>query len=498
MLALFKTVPVRGMQYPTGLPVGDSWLSVPTRTVRFPFDGSAVGEAPQGSTEIARAAIGYAAGARREAAGLPTHVRRSVLLAVADQLESQRDELIALLVLETGKPLRDCRTESDRATLAVRLAAEEAGRIHGETVQLDLGPSGTGLTGFWIRRPIGVVVGITGFNYPLLLAAHKIAPALAAGCPVICKPAPQAPLAVLWLASLFRDALERFGATPAAVQVVTGDAEVGSVLVTSRSVDAVSFTGSARVGHTIARAAAPTKVLLELGSNAALIVAADADLDAAAAAVARGGFYASGQACISVQRVLVDKRVAGRFVPKLRDRVTALRVGDPRLDSTDVSALIDDAATARITSWIDRAVAAGAEVVCGRGTSGDGDLVAPTVLAEVPDAADVWCEEAFGPVVCVRTVENLGEAIGAANASRYGLHASIFTNSIHGALRAVHELEVGGVVINDIPGFRADNMPYGGVKDSGAGREGPRFAIEELTVTRMAIINPLRPPEGTP
>ena len=355
------------MHYPAGLPVGDSWMSVPTKTVRFPFDGSAVGEAPQGSTEIARAAVGYAAQARRPVAALPTHVRRSVLLAVADELESQRDELIGLLVLETGKPLRDCRTESDRATLAVRLAAEEAGRIHGETVPLDLGTSGAGLTGFWIRRPIGVVVGITGFNYPLLLAAHKIAPALAAGCPVICKPAPQAPLAVLWLASLFRDALARFGATPAAVQVVTGDAEVGSVLVTSASIGAVSFTGSARVGHEIARAAAPTKVLLELGSNAALIVAADADLDAAAAAVARGGFYASGQACISVQRVLVDSRVADRFVPMLRDRVAELRVGDPRLDSTDVSALIDDAATARVNSWIGRAVAAGAEVVCGGG-----------------------------------------------------------------------------------------------------------------------------------
>lgn len=467
-----------------GLPVGAAWVSTATYPVRFPYDGTPVGEAPLGTPELARLALDHAVGLRAEVAALPSHIRRSVLLTVGEELQLRREELTDLLVLETGKPVADCRIECDRAILTVRASAEEVGRIHGETVPLDLGAAGTGLTGFWIRRPIGVVVGITGFNYPLLLAAHKLAPALAAGCPVICKPAPQAPLAVLRLAGMFRRALEQAGASPGAVQVVTGDAEVGSALVTDRRVGAISFTGSAAVGHRIARDAAPTKVLLELGSNSALIVTADADLDAAASAVARGGFYASGQACISVQRVLVDTRVADQFLQALIPRVGALRVGDPRLESTNVSALIDGAATDRVTSWIDRAVQAGA-----RRLHGDWSALTPTVLIDVPDGLDIWDEEVFGPVVCIRTVDGFDAAIAAANASRYGLHASVFTSSLETALRAIYELEVGGVVINDIPGFRADNMPYGGVKDSGTGREGPRFAIEEFTVTRMAIVN---------
>ncbi len=238
-----------------------------TYLIRFPYDGSPVGEAPLGTAEIALRALDQAVGVRAAAAAFPSHLRRSVLLSVAGQLTARRQELAELLVLETGKPLTDCQTECDRTILTISTAAEEVGRIHGETVPLDLAASGAGLTGFWVRKPIGVVVGITGFNYPLLLAAHKIAPALAAGCPVICKPAPQAPLAVLRLAGMFRQALGDAGAPPDAVQVVTGDATVGTVLVTDRRVGAVSFTGSAAVGHRIAADAAPTKVLLELGSK---------------------------------------------------------------------------------------------------------------------------------------------------------------------------------------------------------------------------------------
>jgi acyl-CoA reductase-like NAD-dependent aldehyde dehydrogenase len=375
--------------------------------------------------------------------------------------------------------------------MTVQAATEEVGRIHGETVALDMSPAGEGMTGFWVRRPIGVVIGITGFNYPLLLAAHKIAPAIAAGCPVICKPAPQAPLAVLALAALCRTALSQAGGPAAGVQVVTGDAAVGSALVTDRRVGAVSFTGSAAVGHQIARDAAPARVLLELGSNSALIVTRDAQLAAAADAVARGGFYASGQACISVQRVLVDEQVAEEFTGLLADRVARLRTGDPRLASTNVAALIDAAATRRVRDWVAAAVRAGARVVGGEaGTSSDGPL-GPVILADVPEDCDVWAEEVFGPVVCLRTVSGLDEAIEVANASRYGLHASVFTSSLSHALTALRRLEVGGVVINEVPGFRADNMPYGGVKDSGLGREGPRFAAEEFTVTVMAVLKPL-------
>ena len=364
-------------------------------------------------------------------------------------------------------------------------AAEEVARLHGETVPLDLLPAGEGLIGYWTRRPIGVVVGITGFNYPLLLAAHKIAPALAAGCPVVVKPAPATPLATLWLVHLLRSA----GALPgAAVQVVTGDVEVGRTLVEDPRVGAVSFTGSAAAGHAIARAAAPRKALLELGSNAALVVAADADLDAAADAVVRGGYYASGQACISVQRVLVEEPIREEFLARLAERVATVVVGDPREEATRVAALIDPAATARVLDWIAAAVRAGATLVTGG--SQDGGAITPAVLADVPDGVAAWDEEIFGPVVCVRTVPTLDAAFAAVNRSRYGLHVSVFTRALGTAFAAVERLDAGGVVINEVPGFRADNMPYGGVKDSGIGREGPRFAIEEFTVTRMAIIRP--------
>jgi acyl-CoA reductase-like NAD-dependent aldehyde dehydrogenase len=390
--------------------------------------------------------------------------------------------------METGKPLVDCRVEVERTLLTLHTAAEEVARLHGETVPLDLMPSGEGLLGFWVRKPIGVVVGIAGFNYPLLLAAHKVAPALAAGCPVVAKPAPQTPLTTLWLVHLVREALAAAGGPRAAVQLVTGGPEVGVALTTDRRVGAVSFTGSAAVGHQIARDAAPTKVLLELGSNAALVVAADADLDAAADAVVRGGYYASGQACISVQRVVVVESVRDEFLSRLSQRMGRVVVGDPREPATQVSTLIDHRSTARVQEWLQQAVEAGAQLVCGGGIT-DG-VIEPTVLLDVPSGQATWDEEVFGPVVAVRSVPDLDRAFAVVNDSRYGLHASVFTAALDTAFTAIDTLEVGGVVVNEVPGFRSDVMPYGGVKDSGVGREGPRFAIEELTVTRMAVIRP--------
>lgn len=475
------------LPYPVGLPVGDGWQETGlTAMVTFPYDGSDVAAAAVGSPDHARAAVDHAADLRAAVAALPSRVRRTVLLAARKELAAHRAELERILVLETGKPLRDCRVEVDRTLVTLAASAEEVSRLHGETVPLDLLPAGDGMLGFWVRRPIGVVVGIAGFNYPLLLAAHKIGPAIAAGCPVICKPAPQTPLATLWLVHALRQAAEAAGAPPAMVQLVTGDAAVGSALVTDARVGAVSFTGSAAVGHRIARDAAPRKVVLELGSNTALCVAADADLDAAAGAVVRGGFYASGQACISVQRVLVERTVAKEFLDELAARVTSVVVGDPRDEQTQVSVLIDRAASERVEHWIAAAEAAGA-----RRIAAAGDVrPRPTLLADVPDDATVWNEEVFGPVVCVRTVADMDEAFDQVNASRYGLHASVFTRSLATAMTALERMEVGGVVVNDVPGFRSDTMPYGGVKDSGIGREGPRFAAEEFTVTRMAIIRP--------
>ena len=295
-------------QWPDGLPVGDEWVPAPQQAdIRFPYDGSLVASAPVGDAATAGRALDHAVALRDAVGRLPSHVRRAALSGAHRALAARRTEVEQLLVLETGKPLVDCRTEVDRTLLTLQTSAEEVARLHGETVPLDLLPSGEGLVGFWVRKPVGVVVGIAGYNYPLLLAAHKVAPALAAGCPVIVKPAPQTPLATLWMVHVLREALVAAGGPAGAVQLVTGGVDVGVRLTTDRRIGAVSFTGSAAVGHQIARDAAPTTVLLELGSNAAVVVAEDADLDAAADAVIRGGYYASGQACISVQRVIVDR-----------------------------------------------------------------------------------------------------------------------------------------------------------------------------------------------
>lgn len=475
--------------YPDGLPVGTGWVRVrETSTVTFPYDGSSVAEAPVGSVELATQALDAAVAVAPRMARATSAARRDALAAVGEALRAHEAELADLLVLETGKPLVDCRTEVARAIVTWSAAAEEVAHLHGETVPLDVQRSGEGMIGYWTRRPIGVVVGIAGFNYPLLLASHKIAPAIAAGCPVVAKPAPATPLATLWLVDLVRDALDAAGVPVEAMQLVTGDAGVGATLVTDRRVGAVSFTGSAAVGHRIAKDAAPTKTLLELGSNAALVVADDADVDAAVDAVLRGGFYANGQACIAVQRVVPVGAVAGPFERALLARLGELVVGDPRDQATRVAPLVNEAATERVLDRIGKAVAAGARLLAG-GTR-DGRAIAPAVLADVPDGVDAWDEEVFGPVVCLRPVPDLDTALRTVNASRYGLHASVFTRSLRTAMRAVEELEVGGVVVNEVPGFRSDIMPYGGVKDSGVGREGPRFAIEELTVTRMAIIRP--------
>jgi acyl-CoA reductase-like NAD-dependent aldehyde dehydrogenase len=471
-------------EYPDGLPVGAGWVStVDTSEIVFPYDGSVVSTAPVGTPELATRAVDEAVAVAREVASLPSRTRRKLLNDVALALTAKREEFENLLVLETGKPLVDCRVEVARTIVTWEAAAEEVSRLHGETVPLDLLPSGDGLVGFWKRKPIGVVVGIAGFNYPLLLASHKIAPAIAAGCPVIIKPAPQTPLATLWLVHLVRSVAP----VPAMVQLITGDATVGAALTTDRRIGAVSFTGSAAVGHRIARDAAPTKTLLELGSNAALVVADDADLDAAADAVLRGGFYASGQACISVQRVLVVSSVAEDFTERLLARLDEVVAGDPRDEKTRVSALVDAGSTERVSTWIEKAVGAGARQV---GGGAEGTVLRPTVLLDVPDGVEAWDEEIFGPVVCVRTVSDVDEAFAAVNASRYGLHASVYSRSLNTAFRALDELDVGGVVVNEVPGFRSDTMPYGGVKDSGIGREGPRFAVEELTVTRMAVLRP--------
>jgi len=475
--------------YPDGLPIGDGWAPAPgAATVRFPYDDSPVADAPVGDVDLARRAVEHAAGLRGAVAKLPTRTRRAVLAGVADALARVADGMEELLILETGKPRVDCRVEVTRAISTWQAAADEVAQIHGRTVPLDLLPSGDGMVGYWTRRPVGVVAAIAGFNYPMMLASHKIAPAIAAGCPVVVKPAPPTPLATLWLTDLVRTELAAHGAPPGTVQLVTGDVEVGRTLTTHPDVALVSFTGSAAVGHRIARDAAPRKVVLELGSNAALVVAADADLDAAADAVIRGGYYASGQACIAVQRVIAVESVAEDLRAKIAARLPEVVVGDPRDEATRVAALIDPGATDRVLGWIADARTAGATVLAGGERTGR--CITPALLADVPDGRPAWDDEIFGPVVSVRAVPDLDAAIATVNASRYGLHAAVFTRDLATAFRAIDELDVGGVVVNEVPGYRSDVMPYGGVKDSGLGREGPKYAIEEMTVTRMAVIRP--------
>ena len=475
--------------YPAGLPIGERWVDCPEQAeIVFPFDGSPVALSPVGTAAQASLAVDAAASVRAELAGLSTGIRRTLLVGIHDALAERTAEFEQLLVLETGKPLVDCRTEVARALTTWSASVEEVAHQHGETVPLDLQPSGMGMIGYWTRRPAGIVVGITGFNYPLLLASHKLAPAIAAGCPIIIKPAPNTPLSTLWAVDLIRGVLREHGVSSAAVQLVTGGIDVGEALVRDPRVAVVSFTGSAAVGHQIARSAAPRKVVLELGANTALIVASDADIEKAVDAVIRGGFYANGQACISVQRIMVHDAIADEFERMLLARLPEVLVGDPREDSTRVAPVINEAATRRILAWIAAVLAGGGRVLAG------GHLVersiAPTVLADVSPDAQAWCEEIFGPVVILQRVSDLGSAIELVNRSRYGLQAAIYTSSLQRAFRAINELDVGGVVVNEIPGFRSDIMPYGGVKDSGTGREGPRFAIEEFTVTRMAMIRP--------
>jgi len=474
---------------PHTLPIGDDDVRVERlQHIRFPYDGTAVGDAPEGSAEHVDAALRAATRARDAVARLRSGVRRAILADIAGIVAENRDALVDLLVLETGKPIVDCRVEVDRTILTWSLAAEEPARLHGETVPLDLMPGTEGLVGYFTRRPAGVVVGIAGFNYPLLLASHKIAPALAAGCPIVVKPAPATPLATLWLAHRIREVLSARGAPRSAVQLVTGGVDVGVALTTDPRVAVVSFTGSAAVGHAIARACAPRKVLLELGSNSAMVVCADSDLDAAVGAIVRGGFYASGQACISVQRVIVERPVHDELVDKLLARLGEVLIGDPRDPSTRVSALINPAATDKVLGTVAAAVGAGARVLAGGQRTGTS--ITPTLLADVPPDADAWCQEIFGPVVAIAAAADLDQALRMVNESRYGLHAAVFTRSLATAHAAIDQLDVGGVVINDVPGFRSDAMPYGGVKDSGIGREGPRWAVEEFTVTRMAVIRP--------
>jgi len=403
---------------------------------------------------------------------------------VAGALGRRHDEVARLISDEAGKPMKAARVEASRAMSTYTFSAVEARKLAGAMIPMDASQAGEGKLAFTLRRPLGVVGAISPFNFPLNLVAHKIAPSLAAGCAVVLKPAAQTPLSALLLAELEDEA----GLPPGWLNVVVGpSAEIGDVLVEDDRVKVITFTGSSGVGWKLAERSPRKRVNLELGNSTPLIVEADADLDAAVAATAQHGFSFAGQSCISIQRVYVQDGVHDEFVSALLPKVEALTLGDPADEETDVGPVIDEDARDRILEWVDEARSGGAEILTGGDL--DGELIRPTVIANADAELKVSCQEVFGPVVTVNRYGTLDEAIELANGTEFGLQAGIFTGSIRTAMRAAQELEFGGVTVNEAPTFRADQMPYGGVKESGNTKEGPAYAVRELTDERVVVID---------
>ncbi len=449
--------------------------------VRSPYDGELVGRVPKAGAAETRRALDAAEAAMREP--FPAHERAAILDRVAALLAERADEAARTISAEAGKPMKAARVEASRAVSTFTMAAVEARKLAGDVVPMDASPAGEGKLAFTLRRPIGIVGAISPFNFPLNLVAHKIAPALAAGCAVVLKPASQTPLSALLLAELESEA----GLPAGWLNVVCGPAsEIGDVLVEDERVKLITFTGSAPVGWKLRERAARKRVNLELGNATPVIVAADADLDDAVARLAANAFSFAGQSCISVQRIYVERDAYDAFLERFLPRVEALKVGDPTDEDTDVGPLIAQSERDRVRSWVEEAQSQGAEVLTG-GTL-DGELLRPTVLAGAPPDAKVSREEVFGPLCAVTPYDALEHAIALANSTRFGLQAGIFTRDVKAALRAARELEFGGVTVNEAPTFRADQMPYGGVKDSGNTREGPAHAIREMTEERLVVL----------
>lgn len=448
-----------------------------------PYDGSVIDRVPEFDEQAVRDAIGRAVAAAPTMADMPTHQRGSILQKSAGIIEQNAEDLARLMAQESGKPMKYSRGEVARAVETFQFAADEARRLHGETVPLDAAKTGVGRIGYFVRVPVGVIAAITPFNFPLNLVVHKVAPAIAAGCPIVLKPAPATPLTALRLADILHEA----GLPGGAFEVVTGGVDVGTWLTTDPRAAMISFTGSPGVAREISKVAGLRRVVLELGGNAATIIDADANLDHAVTRTLMGSYAYSGQTCISVQRIYVHRTCYSDFRDRFVDATNKLVIGNPLDDTTDIGPMITDAACQRIDGWIAEAVAGGAQVVAGG--SREGKLYAATVIEGAREDMKVMREEVFGPVTSLIPFDDFDAALDAVNDSQYGLQAGVYTRDLNKAMRAAHKLHVGGVIINDVPTFRVDQMPYGGVKDSGVGREGPRFAIEEMTTPKLVVIN---------
>jgi acyl-CoA reductase-like NAD-dependent aldehyde dehydrogenase len=450
--------------------------------VRSPYSGEVVGRVARAGAAETKQAIDAAARAMSEP--LAAHARAEVLDRTGDLIAERQEEIARTICDEAGKPIKTARVEAERAVSTFRAAAAEARTLAGDVVPMDASPAGVGKVAYTTRLPIGVVGAISPFNFPFNLVAHKVAPALAAGCAVVLKPASATPLSALLLAELEAEA----GLPPGWLNVLAGSAsEIGDVLVEDDRVRLISFTGSAEVGWALRERAARKKVLLELGNATPVIVEADANVADAAAKAAAHAFSFAGQSCISIQRVYVARAAYDDFLASFLPKVEALRTGDPADDSTDVGPVIDEGAKERILAWIDEAKAAGAAVLAGGSANADG-LIEPTVLADVTPEMKVSCLEVFGPVCTVTPYDAVEEAFELANGTDYGLQAGIFTGSVATAMAAGSALEFGGVLVNEAPTFRADQMPYGGVKASGNTKEGPHYSVREMTEERLVVI----------
>ena len=453
--------------------------------VKAPYDGAVIGAVPACGPEEVADAVKVAVAAHR-AGPLPAWKRAEVLDAAARRLAERRDDFARTIALEAAKPIKTARVEAERAVGTFQFAAAEARTLAGDVVPLDASAPGEGKLGFTLRLPIGVVGAISPFNFPLNLVAHKLAPAIAAGCPVVLKPASQTPLSALNLADLL---IDECGLPAEQLSVVTGGGgTVGNALVDHPDVAMITFTGSPDVGWGIRARAPRKKVGLELGNNAPVIIEGDADWTTAADKIKVAGFSHAGQSCISTQRIYVHRTIAKAFTDALVERVDALVVGDPLSDDTDVSALITPGERDRVTAWLAEARSGGAKVATGGVVDGNGVLV-PTVLTDVTPDMKVCAREVFGPVVTVSPYDTLDEALALANHTDYGLQAAIFTSDLGAAMRSVRALDFGGVLVNEVPTWRADQMPYGGVRDSGNTREGPHYAVREMTELRVVVIN---------
>ncbi|MEA3227834.1 MAG: aldehyde dehydrogenase family protein [Campylobacterota bacterium] len=450
---------------------------------KSPYNGEVVSTAPICNEDDAKKALKIAQIATKDAKASTLAQRCNWLLDVASKLRQQKEDIAQTITDEVGKPIAFARVEVERCIETVTLSAETMRTMHGETINTDAMPSGKKTTAFFTREPVGVVVAITPFNFPLNLIAHKLAPALVAGNAVVLKPTPEAPLTAYKFAKLF---IESEYAVKDALSVVYGDAEVGSALITSDIPRVISFTGSVPVGNIITKSAGIKKVSLELGGNAATYVSKTADLDLAASRCALGAFVNSGQVCISLQRIYVNADIYEEFAQKMAEETQKLVVGSPYEDDTFMGPLIDDDAVERAIGWVESAVKEGAKALLP--IKSEGRMFYPCVMADVTDDMAIVCEEVFAPIVSLVKVENFDDAMPRMNNSPYGLQFSVFTNELSLMQRAIEELDAGGIVINDMPTLRFDIQPYGGVKLSGVGREGPKFAIEEMTEIKSVVI----------